>query len=72
MGKRLLLERVEAAKREIADAESHLAKVVQELAGAPRANKTTSSEVLKDAFAKLNAVRIALVDLEALVENDKT
>jgi hypothetical protein len=72
MEKNDLLEKVEAARRDITDAESHLSKVLQEIQGAPRANKTTISAVVKDAFAKLEAVRTALVDLEGLVENDKT
>jgi prefoldin subunit 5 len=71
MEKRNLLEKLDAAKRDISEAESHLEKVLQAIQGAPRADKTTMSNVVKDAFAKLKAARGNLVDLEGLVENDK-
>jgi hypothetical protein len=72
MEKNVLLEKVAAAKRDISDAESQLEKVLLEIQGARRADKTTISKVVEDAFAKLRLVRTNLVDLERLVENDKT
>lgn len=72
MEKTILLEKVAAAKRDIADAESNLEKVLLEIQGARRADKTTISKVVEEAFAKLRAVRTNLVDLEGLVGNDKS
>ena len=69
--KTILLEKVATAKRDIADAESNLEKVLLEIQRAQRADKTTISKVVEDAFAKLRAVRANLVDLEGLVGNDK-
>jgi hypothetical protein len=70
--KTILLEKVAAAKRDIADAESNLEKVLLEIQRARRADKTTISKVVEDAFTKLRAVRTNLVDLEVLVGSDKS
>jgi hypothetical protein len=72
MEKSILLEKVAAAKQDITEAENNLGKVLMEIQGAPRADKTTISKVVEDAFTKLRAARLTLVDLEGLVENDKT
>jgi hypothetical protein len=72
MEKTVLLEKVAAAKLDIADAESNLEKVLMAIQSAPRADKTTISKVAEDAFAKLRAVRANLIELERLVVSDKT
>jgi hypothetical protein len=68
--KQLLLETLDAAKREIGDAEADLGTVLRGLEGAVRAEKTTISAALEDAFAKLGAARERLVALEHVVETE--
>ena len=65
------LERIETAKRDIAEAESDLAKALQTMQNQPRAEKTTISIVLEHAFSKLRSARTTLADLEQLVVNDE-
>ena len=62
---RFLVE-VRAAKNAVAEAEGDLAKLLQEIRGAVRAEKVTISEVLQAAFDKLRAAREHLVTLEKL------
>ncbi|MGK3991665.1 hypothetical protein [Sorangium sp. So ce1024] len=71
MQKKTLLEKVTAAKQEIADAESNLERALGEIQVAPRADKTTVSEVVQEAFAKLRAARTNLIELEGLVMADE-
>jgi hypothetical protein len=62
---RFLVE-VRAAKNAVAEAEGDLAKLLQEIRGALRAEKVTISEALQAAFDKLSAAREHLVTLEKL------
>ncbi|KYF51415.1 hypothetical protein BE08_32235 [Sorangium cellulosum] len=71
MQKKTLLEKVTAAKQEIADAESNLERALREIQVAPRADKTTVSEVVQAAFTKLRAARTNLTELEGLVMTDE-
>lgn len=59
---------LDAAKREICDAEADLRTALSGLEGVLRAEKTTISAALEDAFAKLEAARERLVALEKIVE----
>jgi hypothetical protein len=68
--KQQALERLAQAKRDILDAEANLEKVLREIQIAPRAEKTTVSQVVQDAFAKVRAVRTALTDLEKLATEE--
>jgi hypothetical protein len=71
MEKRRFLEKVDAARRDIVDAENYLGRVLREIETAPRADKTTISKVVEEAFLKLKAARANLVDLEsAVTESD--
>jgi hypothetical protein len=70
MDKAQLLEKINASKREMGEAETDLEKVLRELRTAPRAEKTTISKVVEDAFAKLRAARKNLIDLERLISED--
>ena len=69
--KELLLAKIESAKSEIAAAESDLEGAFRDMRISPRAEKTTISKVLEDAFTKLGAAKTTLMDLEKLVVGDK-
>ncbi len=71
MNKKLLLSKLDAAKRDISAAETDLEKALRDLQVAPRAEKTTISKVLEDAFSKVKEARTYLTDLETLVLSDK-
>jgi hypothetical protein len=71
MKKEVLLGKIESAKREIAAAESDLESAFRDMRISPRAEKTTISKVLEDAFAKLGAAKTNLLDLERLVVDDQ-
>ncbi len=66
--KKLLLKNVTTSKQEIADAERHLSKVLQDLGAAPRAQKTTISGVVQTAFDRLRSARESLDELEKLIK----
>jgi hypothetical protein len=61
-----LLEQIRCAQNEVTGAEGDLAKLLGEMPGGLRADKTTISEALRKAFHKLRAAREHLVTLEAL------
>lgn len=67
VSKDILSSKIAAARTEIADAESALEKIVSEIDLAPRAEKTTVTAVVEDAFTKLRAARLHLEELEALL-----
>ncbi|WP_437679136.1 hypothetical protein [Sorangium sp. So ce131] len=72
MASKALLEKVAAAKRDITEAENDLERVLRDIQVAPRADKTTISKVVEDAFTKLRAVKANLIELEALVTTEDT
>ena len=72
MEKQVVLEKVAQAKQDILDAEDHLAKVLQEIQTAPRADKAIISKVVEEAFSKLKAVRANLFEVEGMVRTDDT
>ncbi|MGK3986606.1 hypothetical protein WME99_26405 [Sorangium sp. So ce136] len=65
--KKTLLEKVAAAKQEIADAEGNLEQALGAIQVAPRADKMAVSEVVQEAFTKLRAARTNLTELEGIV-----
>jgi hypothetical protein len=67
MKDKLVLEEIRAAKNEVADAESDLARLLSEIHVAPRAEKTTISEALRSAFQKVREAREHLGRLETLL-----
>jgi hypothetical protein len=67
MGDEIILEEIRVAKNGVADAERELARVLTELEVAPRADKTTISEALHNAFQKLSDARQHLGTLEPLI-----
>jgi pyridoxal biosynthesis lyase PdxS len=70
MDKALLVEKIGAATSELNEAVAHLEKVIGEIRSAPRAEKTSITIVVKEAFAKLNAARTSLEELKHHVEAD--
>jgi hypothetical protein len=62
-----LQEKIDAAKTEIALAESELEMVLTQIRSAPRAEKTNVSEVVESAFQRLRKARQALVEFEVLL-----
>ena len=65
MDKQLLRE-IQSAKDAVADAEGDLSRLLREVKSGMRAEKTTISEALLEAFDKLRAARGQLVRLEKL------
>jgi hypothetical protein len=67
MNDKIILEEIRAAMDGVADAENDLARLLNEIEAAPRAEKTTISEALNDAFEKLRDAREHLGKLETLI-----
>ncbi len=65
--KNLLIAKLEEARRDVADAEGDLRRLIWEMLAAPRAQKTTLPAVIDDAFAKLRSARIDLGEVEGLI-----
>lgn len=65
--KQSILAKVKLAATEVSESASNLDKLLSDLAAAPRAEKTTISQVVQDAFARLKHARAALLDVEKLV-----
>jgi hypothetical protein len=63
----LLLEKLAQAKHDVSAAEVDLERLLAALEVTPRAEKTTVSQVIEDAFTKLRAARVDLADLEKLI-----
>jgi hypothetical protein len=70
VNKALLLQKIESARHDIEAAETDLESALRDMRVMPRAEKTTISKVLEDAFAKVKATRTLLTDLEELVSGD--
>ena len=61
-----LLQEIQSAKDAVADAEGDLGRLLREVKSEVRAEKTTISEALQQAFDKLRAASGQLVRLEEL------
>jgi hypothetical protein len=68
--KTLQLTKLDVAKREVGRAEKDIDRLLGEVRVAPRAEKTTVSQVLEDAFAALRAAKTELAELERLIKSD--
>jgi len=62
-----LLSKIDTAKAEVDAAEGQLEQVLKEITVAPRAEKTTVSKVVEDAFSKLRSAKSDLDLLEQLL-----
>jgi hypothetical protein len=67
MQEALIVAKLDAAKKDILQAEADLEKAMKDIQVAPRAEKLGISKVLEDAFVKLKAAKTLLTDIEALV-----
>jgi hypothetical protein len=65
--KQLLLSKIDEAKRDVTAAETALASLLAKVDVAPRAEKTTVSQVVEEAFSKLRLTKTDLADLEKLI-----
>lgn len=63
----VLAEKISASKREVRSAELALSRLLEELTGARRADKTTVTEAVQKALAKLRQARVDLEDLSRIV-----
>ena len=69
MNDEMVLEELRAAKSGVIEAETHLSALLEDVEAAPRAEKTTISEALRDAFRKLRNAREHLGKLEKLIRD---
>jgi hypothetical protein len=69
--KTVFAEKLAVAIEEVTGAEKGLASVLRKLRAAPRAEKTTISAALEEAFARLKVARKNLVELQKLSVRDK-
>ena len=67
MNDKIILEEIRVAVDRVANAENDLARLLKEIEAAPRAEKTTISEALHNAFQKLRDAREHLGKLETLI-----
>jgi hypothetical protein len=70
MDEERFLQEIRLAEGGVADAETHLARLLAEVQAAPRAEKTTISEALHEAFEKLRESRRRLLSLEDLIRGE--
>lgn len=69
--KETVLAKVHSASTEVNDAVIALDKLLSELLTTPRAQKTTISKVVQEAFSRLKTARVALVDVEKILKKEK-
>lgn len=69
MDTKLIIDRIDAAKRDISAAETELETAIREVRTQTRAEKITISTALENAFVKLKRAREDLAELEAMVRD---
>lgn len=69
--KQTILTKVHVAATEVSESVNDLDKLLKDLKSAPRAEKTTISKIVEEAFLRLKNARTALVDVETLVKKEK-
>ena len=65
-----LRSRLSEAKEQLTEAETELGKTLRAIRSGPRAQKTTISKVVEDAFIKLKAAKAKLFELEKLLASE--
>ena len=70
MNKKKLLAKIDASKLEVGEAEGRLTEVLRVTKNLPRAEKTTVTESLREALAKLRAARKELEELREIIGDD--
>jgi hypothetical protein len=71
MNNQLLINKIEAALSEVAEAEKALGDAIAGAEKAPRASKSTVTDVVRLALAKLRAARGDLDELRRLVPEEE-
>ena len=69
--KETILSKVQLATAEVSESVTDLDKLLADLKSAPRAEKTTISKIIEEAFSRLKTARSALVDVETLLKKEK-
>lgn len=64
---KVLADKIAHSKADVAKAESELSRLLQELTGTPRAEKTTITDAVRAALATLRSARVELEDLSRIV-----
>jgi hypothetical protein len=68
MNKQAIFEKIKLAKQELSEAEASVGKVLRDLKGGVRADKSVIGEALEAAFSKVKLANKDLADLERLIE----
>lgn len=68
--KQTILSKVQVAAKEVSESATDLDKLLSDLKSAPRAEKTTVSKIVEEAFSRLKNARAALSDIEKLVKKE--
>lgn len=66
-----LLSKVQTAVTEVSDAAGELDRLLAQIKVAPRAQKTTISAVVEEAFSRLSVARVALSEVEMILTKEK-
>lgn len=66
----LILTKVHLAVTEVADAAKELDRLMSKIEASPRAQKTTITSAVQDAFSRLKIARVALKDVELILKNE--
>jgi hypothetical protein len=69
--KQTILTKVHTAATEVSESVNDLDKLIAQLKSAPRAEKTTISKIVEEAFLRLKNARVALIDVEKLLRKEK-
>lgn len=69
--KETVLAKVQTATTEVSDAADALDQLLAKIKAAPRAQKTTISQVVEAAFSRLKTARVALSDVEKILKKEK-
>ncbi len=69
--KQTILAKVQSATTEVGEAASDLDKLLSDIKSTPRAQKTTISKIVEEAFSRLKTARVALSDVEQLLKKEK-
>jgi hypothetical protein len=69
--KQTILAKVNTAATEVSESVTDLDRLLSDLASAPRAEKTTISKIVEDAFSRLKNARLALTEVQKLLEKEK-
>lgn len=67
---RSILAKIQLAVTEVADAATDLDQLMSKIESSPRAQKTTITKVVHEAFARIEVARTALKDVELILSKE--